>query len=174
MKLRMLETRKLIYLDGLDSAAKAKLMRREDPPELRKLNQIADWLTKTPLRADCVFVTVAHLLGTTPEEVSRRTNIPIPQPGAGGTTETFTILQRLGLVFHVWTYGPTPQGGGGPIRTRPVHPGLPLYLAFPRATGMPRTVGVAYHHSDTRGNIRPDENGEVIGHVVVCTLVLST
>ncbi|KAM0738261.1 hypothetical protein ACQRIT_007453 [Beauveria bassiana] len=155
--------------NGLDGAAKANLMRREDPPELGNLDQLAKWLTNTPVRADCVFVTVAHLLGTTPEEVSRRTNVPIPQPGQGGTPEMLTILTKLGLVFRVWTYGSLPQGGGGPIRTRPLHPGRPLYVAFPRATGMPRTVGVAYYLPDATGNIRPDGNGEVIGHVVVCT-----
>ncbi|KAM3452545.1 hypothetical protein MY3296_004434 [Beauveria thailandica] len=152
-----------------NGAAKANLMRREDPPELGNLDQLAKWLTNTPVRADCVFVTVAHLLGTTPEEVSRRTNVPIPQPGQGGTPEMLTILTKLGLVFRVWTYGSLPQGGGGPIRTRPLHPGRPLYVAFPRATGMPRTMGVAYYLPDATGNIRPDGNGEVIGHVVVCT-----
>ncbi|KAM0664471.1 hypothetical protein ACQRIU_006329 [Beauveria bassiana] len=156
-------------INGLDGAVKANLVRREDPPELGELDRLAKWLTNTPVRADCVFVTVAHLLGTTPEEVSRRTNVPIPQPGEGGTPEMLTILSKLGLVFRVWTYGSLPQGGGGPTRTRPLHPGGPLYVAFPRATGMPRTMGVAYYLPDASGNIRPDGNGEVIGHVVVCT-----
>ncbi|ODA77299.1 hypothetical protein RJ55_06926 [Drechmeria coniospora] len=112
------------------------------------MEALTNLLTSTPVRADCIFVTVSHLLGTTPEEVSRRSGVEIPAPGQGGSGHIFEVLARNGIAWRLW---------------RLTHQGRPEYLAFP--PGMPRIVGVAYWPRGT--GTRPDTR-RVPGHVVIC------
>ncbi|KHN96344.1 uncharacterized protein MAM_05633 [Metarhizium album ARSEF 1941] len=98
----------------------------------------------------CFFVAAARLLGTSAQDMSRRTGIPVPEPKRLGEPGVHGVLYRdmihafdkLGLRFRLWQRGSAHRGVVEP-------PALP-----PSAS--PRVVGVAYQ--------RP-----VGGHAVVAT-----
>ncbi|KYK54417.1 hypothetical protein DCS_06375 [Drechmeria coniospora] len=147
-----------------------RVLRRQDQPKsiklvLDKMEALTNLLTSTPVRADCIFVTVSHLLGTTPEEVSRRSGVEIPAPGQGGSGHIFEVLARNGIAWRLWRVRGDETSGRrpGPDRNQLTHQGRPEYLAFP--PGMPRIVGVAYWPRGT--GTRPDTR-RVPGHVVIC------
>lgn len=124
----------------------------------QSIEVLAAWLTqhRTCERNDCFFVTTAQLLGTTVQDISTRTGIPVPPPGSPGGISIPNMVEgltRLGLRFNAWMS--TPSSGGGPIRNRPRPEqlqGVPESRAFVR--GAPRVVGVAY--------LRPDGTGHVV------------
>ncbi|KAK6337781.1 hypothetical protein TWF696_001261 [Orbilia brochopaga] len=124
---------------------------------LKDLNSLAGRLVRVPVRMDCFFVTTAFLLRTTVDDISRRINIPVPQPGSTGVGigDIINGLTRLGMVFNVWNYQEEPSGGG-PIRGPNANTLGVVESRAGSAVGMPRVVGAVY--------LRPDRTG----HVVVC------
>ncbi|KAI0766699.1 hypothetical protein BD413DRAFT_615104 [Trametes elegans] len=127
-------------------------------PTLQDLDALANWLTNTPVRVDCFFVTLAVMLGTTTQNLAHQLGMEVPKPGTQGVSIPQIIhgLTALGLAFRVWTYN-EPPSGGGPIRNQPHRSvqGVSEPLAH-AASSMPPIVGAAY--------LRRDGSG----HVVVC------
>ena len=93
-------------LDGAETVAKAEMARRQTTPAgptIEKLEAFTNWLVGAQVRADCFFVTTAHLLRTTVQDISTRTGIDVPQPGTNGVSLETMIqaLTTLGLRFRV-------------------------------------------------------------------------
>ncbi|TQV94482.1 hypothetical protein IF1G_06493 [Cordyceps javanica] len=124
--------------------------RRSIDMTLGELNALANWLGRVPVRGDCFFVTVAHLLRTTTEDISNRIQFPIPQPGSGGIDydHMMTGLERLGVPFRVWTFRDSSEGGGAEEVPR----GVPEAVAY-RPAGSPRVMGAAYRRPNGSGHV---------------------
>ncbi|KAK2600120.1 hypothetical protein QQS21_005135 [Conoideocrella luteorostrata] len=132
--------------------ANAKVVTRRDTGDdqtkvqLDKIDSFTQWITRAPIRNDCFFVTCAVLLGTTPEDISQRTGLPIPpesRPGEGrgvSIDEMIQALTRLGIRFRTWSF------------RRGSNRGVSEALALP-PRGLPRVVGVAYRRPDGTGHV---------------------
>ncbi|ODA76513.1 hypothetical protein RJ55_07783 [Drechmeria coniospora] len=138
----------------LDDAAEAKSLDRRDKQDPLPPDELIKWMVENNVRNDCFFVTAAHLLDTTVEDISRRAGVPLPRPGVGGISlaEMFTALETLGLRFRAYTFQGTDEttGHGTPSAMR-CRPGR---SAFAGPTGRRVDVmGLAYTRPDGSGHV---------------------
>ncbi|ODA82702.1 hypothetical protein RJ55_01211 [Drechmeria coniospora] len=128
----------------------------ESPLQPLEAYEIFCWLQDADEKAACFFVTVAHLLSTTPQALADRIGIPLPRRGEVGISKDtmFYALELLGVRFRIVALqGTLEQQRPGPMQNiRCTGRGLRWRHSHPP----PAVMGVGFFNRNRDG-----------GHVVI-------